>query len=176
MKYLVVLVALIGIIFWNLPATNSSFEGQHNFYNRSAPCSKCHGDVDSILSNDHREIGCKNCHMPDGNTSHSASVKVYCSNCHTPLTNDIHKTSYPQCSDCHQRHGALKDGIGHGNPDFMKIYTCISCHDMRRSFSYGSTSNIDILNFNSSSPIVEETVSFTDETISEPVQTQTSQT
>lgn len=122
---LLLLIVVIGIAIWNIPNTTSIFQGQHTYYNISAPCQKCHQDIQNILDanntiTNHSVFGCINCHIRDGNSSHAAAI-IYCNTCH-PI--DKHQITHKDCNECHISHGGQKDGIIHGNG-----YQCQTCHD-----------------------------------------------
>jgi hypothetical protein len=127
MKKSVVLliIAVFGITIWNIPDTASIFQGQHTFYNGSAPCIKCHQDIQNILDLNqtpypqHNAIGCRGCHTKDGNESHAAKI-IYCVDCHP---RDMHMTNYTNCNECHISHGGQNQSITHGNK-----YACLTCH------------------------------------------------
>lgn len=103
------IIAVIGATIWNIPDTASLFQGQHTFYNGSAPCTKCHQDIQDILNlpdvpSAHNEnIGCRDCHTRDGNSSHAAS-KIACSQCHPE---EIEHANNYKCVICHGSHGSL---------------------------------------------------------------------
>lgn len=121
-KVLIILVAVAGIIFWNIPATTSLFYGEHTFSNTSnIQCEKCHQDVSTLLLNSpqaHQDLGCKGCHTADRNTSHAAKI-LSCSDCHVQ---DTHQIAYNNtCNTCHTTHG--------GQINKGTTYTsCRDCH------------------------------------------------
>jgi len=121
-KKLLLIIILIGITIWNIPETTSLFYNQHSFYNNSAPCQKCHQDIQDILTlpqspEEHYEIGCQGCHTRDGNTSHAAKI-VYCNNCHEV---DKHQQVFnTSCSTCHMSHGGQKYPVSE--------VSCANCH------------------------------------------------
>jgi len=127
-KLLLVLV-LLGITVWNIPNTTSIFQGQHTFYNGSAPCQKCHQDIQITLDFNntptaHRDLGCQGCHTRDGNTSHSASIRS-CSDCHKPLN---HNSNYTNCVLCHGSNAYKDANIEHRSGNLN--ITCSDCHNI----------------------------------------------
>jgi len=93
MKALVVMVALIGILFWNLPATNSSFKGQHSFYTE-VDCTKCHLEQTNYLTHTstlNHTMTCKICHPQDRMSSHSAR-RGSCYVCHYTIPSVVPST------------------------------------------------------------------------------------
>lgn len=130
-KWLLVVV-LIGITIWNIPNTTSIFQGQHSFYNGSAPCQKCHQDIQNILNDNqtpyisHNEIGCRGCHTRDGNFSHSASIRQ-CIDCHN--TGNHHPImDVSICSNCHTSHGGRIENLVKPSDGLL----CFKCHPTRR--------------------------------------------
>ncbi len=93
-------MALAGIMLWNIPSTVSLLADSHAFYNGSAPCAKCHGDVLAQLEDSgsvnaiHRNLdaegGCRACHADPNNTLGRNS------------TQDHHAAYRPNCIECHQ--------------------------------------------------------------------------
>jgi predicted CXXCH cytochrome family protein len=132
-QILLLVVVLLGITIWNIPNTTSIFYNQHSFYNGSAPCQKCHQDIQNILYDNqtpyikHEEIGCRGCHTRDGNTSHSASIKS-CTDCHN--SNDHHPTYYnfSNCKECHTSHGGRIENFTKQDSGLL----CLKCHIIRR--------------------------------------------
>lgn len=97
-KYKLILVALIGVLFYSYPSTLALFANDHAFYNNSAPCANCHTDIQVQLEDIgqvntiHRaldtESGCKACHANQNNTYRN-------------ITQDYHAAYNPQCIECH---------------------------------------------------------------------------
>ena len=131
--YLTLMV--IGVVFWNLPDSEAIMVGQHSYYNNSAPCQKCHSDVQNMLDQYqpayiyHNALTCNGCHAPDGNSSHAARIST-CIECH----DSEHQTPYPVCNECHDSHGAQYPGISHGNG-----YSCESCHSTQSPVQHTTT-------------------------------------
>lgn len=117
---------MVGILLWGLPNSASLFSGGHSFYtyNNSAPCEKCHYDIQNMLDQYepayiyHNALTCNGCHGPDGNSSHAARISV-CIECH----NSEHQTPFPTCIECHDSHGAQYRDMPHGNG-----HSCNTCH------------------------------------------------
>jgi hypothetical protein len=92
-KYFLIL-AMVGMVIWNIPYTASTFTGDHTYYGDSVQCTKCH-DVDIGIhtgTTAHDNFTCASCHRSEpgviyqskgvaGNTAHAASMSS-CSNCH----------------------------------------------------------------------------------------------
>ena len=126
-KLLLVLV-LLGITVWNIPQTASLFYGDHTYYNGSAPCVKCHQDIQVILDfqgtpERHQQLGCQGCHPRDGNSSHAASYS-YCINCHPEAPE--HGLTY-NCVICHGSHGYKDAKLTHRNESII----CSDCHTLQ---------------------------------------------
>ncbi len=91
MKAILFILALLGIILWNMPSSNSVFTGEHSFYQTSAPCIKCHIKESNTLTHTgtlNHTMDCRVCHTRDGQTSHSAK-RGTCYDCHGDLWNFI---------------------------------------------------------------------------------------
>lgn len=91
MKVVLFILALLGIILWNMPAGNSVFAGGHSFYQTSAPCIKCHFEESNTLTHTstlNHTMDCRSCHPRDGQSSHSAK-RGTCYDCHGDLWNSI---------------------------------------------------------------------------------------
>lgn len=121
---LILVVVLFGIAIWNIPQTTSIFQGQHTFFNGSAPCTKCHQDIQIELdfnsnSTAHQKLGCVGCHPRDGNSSHAASISA-CINCHSDQT---HGLTY-DCVICHGSHGYKDARLAHRSENII----CSDCH------------------------------------------------
>jgi len=128
-KYILTMILLVSMIFMTPTTSTYAFSpGTHTFI-AQPECTKCHTNIQQMLSEPHTTLGCTGCHARDTNT-HAAKT-TQCRTCHIPLTQDIHRTSYPNCAECHQDHGTLKPGFGHDNVTFFKTYSCISCHNMQ---------------------------------------------
>lgn len=123
-KMIYLIIMITGVAFWNLPDSASIMSGGHDYYNNSAPCEKCHYDIQNMLDQYepayifHNSMTCNGCHAPDGNSSHAARISV-CTECH----NEDHQNPFPICIECHDSHGAQYPGIMHGNG-----YSCDICH------------------------------------------------
>ena len=136
MKKIVIVLALIGIITWNLPTSLSLFANTHAFYNITAPCYKCHNDV----LNQIQDFGYINMLH---NTLDSSSG---CMSCHIDapqirgevVQEDFHASSRPMCLDCHPNtttiYGNLeahKDAVNQANNSSRLIgmnEACRMCH------------------------------------------------
>lgn len=116
MQKIVVLLALLGIMTWNLPDSLSLLANDHDFFNSSAPCFKCHGDIlfqiedygdtNTLHRSLDNQSGCKSCHM------------------NAPImrgqnkSEDFHAASFPMCLDCHGDN--ISGGTIYGNLEVHK--------------------------------------------------------
>lgn len=129
-QILLLVVVLVGITIWNIPNTTSIFYNQHNFYNGSAPCQKCHQDIQDILALpdtpiQHFDLGCRSCHTRDGNTSHAASIST-CINCHSADFHSLEVNGFLyKCIDCHGSHASYNVKETHR---VIVAESCASCH------------------------------------------------
>lgn len=104
-KYILILMGLIGVIFWSYPSTLALFTNDHAFYNDSASCTKCHGDIQTQLEDTGRatqlhatldtDFGCKACHSNTNNTFGRNYTK------------DYHSAYSPECIECHTNSATL---------------------------------------------------------------------
>jgi hypothetical protein len=135
-KYIFLLVALAGIILWNTPNTVSLLVDSHAFYNGSASCSKCHGDIQAQLEDTgsvnsmHRNLdrggGCRSCH--------SNPVNISGRN----ITEDYHSAYRPECIECHQNvstlnnnqeaHSHIVNDANRSSQNLGLNEACITCH------------------------------------------------
>ena len=133
-KYIIFFLAIVGMLIWTMPQTNSIFVGQHSFYNNDsgmgqvAPCIKCHQDIQTSMDvgnppQEHTTLGCRGCHTRDGTTAHAASIK-FCTDCHG-YEHNIQPTY--ACTNCHGSHAVIEPSNPHEN---MGNLTCIDCHNM----------------------------------------------
>jgi hypothetical protein len=135
-KYLLLFAALAGIILWNTPSTVSLFADTHSFYNGSAPCPKCHGDILAQLEDTgsvnamHRnldgESGCRSCH--------SNPVIISGRN----ASEDYHAAYKPECIECHKNvssinnyqevHSLIVKDAKRSSQNLALNEACILCH------------------------------------------------
>jgi hypothetical protein len=135
-KYVFLIIALVGIILWNTPATVSLLVDSHAFYNGSAPCSKCHGDILGQLEDSgsvnamHRNLdgegGCISCH--------SNPINIQGGN----ATTDYHSAYRPECIECHQNASSIKNYqeahsliVNEANKSSQNVglnEACVMCH------------------------------------------------
>lgn len=135
-KYIFFLIALVGIILWNTPNTVSLLADSHAFYNGSAPCSKCHGDILAQLEDTgsvnamHRnldgESGCRSCH--------SKPINIQGGN----ATIDYHSAYRPNCIECHQNASSINNNkeahsliVSEANRSSQNLglnEACVLCH------------------------------------------------
>jgi len=97
-KLILFLIAVIGVILWNMPTTMSTFNGTHSYSNASSMCEKCHPEINIELHTGtplHNNFTCATCHRTElnvtyqtrkmsGREAHSSS-KGSCNNCHSSL-------------------------------------------------------------------------------------------
>ncbi len=103
-KHKLIIVALIGILFYTYPSTLALFMNDHAYYNGSSPCSKCHTDIQAQIEDIGRvntihrtlddEDGCKACHANQNNTFRTR-------------TQDYHAAYTPNCIECHQNASSI---------------------------------------------------------------------
>lgn len=94
-KWLLFLIALIGIILWNMPDTIPMFTGTHSFYKGSAPCEKCHGDINITIHTNttaHGGFSCAYCHRSEPNVTYASN---------TTEGMEAHAASLGSCYNCH---------------------------------------------------------------------------
>lgn len=135
-KYTFFFLALAGIILWNTPNTVSLLTDSHAFYNGSAPCSKCHGDILAQLEDTGRvnalhrnldgEDGCRSCHSEPNN---SQEINA---------TGDYHSAYLPNCIECHQNVSSINNNkeahsliVSDANKSSQNIglnEACVMCH------------------------------------------------
>jgi len=48
-KKLMFLIAVMGVLLWNMPTTISTFNGTHSYSNASSMCEKCHPEINIEL-------------------------------------------------------------------------------------------------------------------------------
>ncbi|MDW7727970.1 MAG: hypothetical protein SCH70_12840, partial [Candidatus Methanoperedens sp.] len=134
-KHWLLLLAFAGIILWNTPDTASLLVDSHAFYNGSAPCSKCHGDVLAQLEDSgsvnamHLNLdwggGCRTCHSSANMSGGNASQ-------------DYHSAYSPYCIECHQNvssisnnkevHSLIVSGANSSSLNPGLNEACILCH------------------------------------------------
>lgn len=97
-KIIMFLVAVIGVLLWNMPTTISTFNGTHSYSDASSMCEKCHPEINIELHTGsplHNNFTCATCHRTEpnvtyqarnmsGREAHSASMGS-CYNCHDSL-------------------------------------------------------------------------------------------
>ena len=98
-KYVLIIMALIGATFLSYPSTFALFANDHAYYNGSAQCTKCHGDIQLQLGaagrvtelhmNLDADYGCRACHANANNTRGRN------------ITQDYHAAYSPECIECH---------------------------------------------------------------------------
>ncbi len=135
-KYAFLIIALAGIILWNTPDTVSLVVDSHAFYNGSAPCSKCHGDILAQLQDTgsvnamHRnldgESGCRSCHSNPLNISGFNA------------TTDYHSAYRPECIECHKNVSSINNSkeahlliVSEANRSSQNLglnEACVMCH------------------------------------------------
>ncbi len=135
-KYGFLIIALLGIILWNTPNTVSLLVDSHAFYNGSAPCSKCHGDilgqleatgsVNAMHRNLDGESGCRSCH--------SNPINIRGGN----ATTDYHSAYRPECIECHQNvssinnyqeaHSLIVSEANRSSQNLGLNEACVLCH------------------------------------------------
>jgi hypothetical protein len=135
-KYGFLILALAGIILWNTPSTVSLLVDSHAFYNGSAPCSKCHGDILVQLEDTgsvnvvHRNLdeggGCLSCHLNPNSTQGRNA------------TEDYHSAYLPYCIECHQNvssinntkesHSLIVSVANKSSQNLGLNEACIMCH------------------------------------------------
>lgn len=136
-KLFLIVVALMGIVLWNMPSTISTFAGSHAFYNVTrTDCAKCHSDILTQLSETGRV-----------NTLH-IGLNDSCKACHTVSetinsSEEYHAAFKPNCADCHQNastkiigtkegtkesHSILVTGANNSNVNGGINEACIMCH------------------------------------------------
>jgi hypothetical protein len=135
-KLFLIVVALIGIMLWNMPSTVSTFAGTHAFYNvTKTDCAKCHSDILTQISESGRinELHSNNSSNSDG-----------CRTCHTisqtmNSSEEYHAAFRPNCSDCHQNvstyirgvkesHSTLVAWANNSDTNSGINEACIMCH------------------------------------------------
>jgi hypothetical protein len=97
-KVILFLIAVIGVILWNMPATMSTFNGIHSYSNPNSMCEKCHPEINIELhtgSSLHNNFTCSSCHRTEPNVTYQtrnisgreahSSSKGSCNNCHSSL-------------------------------------------------------------------------------------------
>ena len=135
-KWLSTVIAIIGILLWNMPSTISTFAGTHTFYDVSnIDCAKCHSDILTQLS----ETGRVNIlHFNDSSNSDG------CRTCHTisqtmNSSEEYHAGFNPNCIDCHQNasikirgvkesHSVIVTGAESSTSKSGINEACIMCH------------------------------------------------
>jgi len=105
LKYKLVVIALLGTLISSTSSTLSLFANDHAFYNESAPCIKCHGDIQLQLEDTGRvttlhrtqdlEYGCLSCHANSNNTLGRN------------VTDDYHSAYSPYCIECHDKTSSI---------------------------------------------------------------------
>jgi len=135
-KFIFLFTAFAGIILWNTPNTVSLFADTHAFYNGSAPCQKCHGDILAQLEDTgsvnaiHRNLdngsGCRSCHSNPVNISGRNA------------TEDYHSAYRPECIECHQNvssinstkeaHSRIVRAANNSPQNVGLNEACVMCH------------------------------------------------
>ncbi len=89
-KWILIFFAMVGLLAWTMPESNSLYQGQHTF-SPTVDCIKCHKEESNYLTHTltpNHTMDCKGCHPRDGLESHSAE-RGTCYACHStvPISN-----------------------------------------------------------------------------------------
>lgn len=132
-KYVLILLALFGVILASSPSTFSLFANDHAFHSTSTSCTKCHkdiqlqledtGNVTILHSTQDEDFGCIYCHSNVNNTLNRIQSK------------DYHSAYTPYCIECHnsslsfyepkEAHASIITG---STPYESGSESCIMCH------------------------------------------------
>lgn len=104
-KHIMILAVLFGVMLWSTSNTVSLFANTHSLYNESAPCIKCHEDIQLQLEDTGRvtalhrtqdeNYGCVSCHANPNNTMNRTAF------------GDYHSAYSPYCIECHNNASSI---------------------------------------------------------------------